>query len=140
MSLKSTGKQDTIPLVAYFCQASECSCAYCNKEGHFLSKCTIVSCPESRKVTLHRNNRCFIYLDKGLMARNCTSSCVCYACIAMFIASLHTLNHHRQTVCQVELGFLCCRILQDQSKPLWYNYGSCARLLAHNRFIVLINF
>jgi hypothetical protein len=57
-----------------------------------------------------------------------------------FITSLHILNHHRRTVCQVELGFLCCRILQDQSKPLWHNYGLCARLLAHSRFIVLINF
>ena len=57
-----------------------------------------------------------------------------------FIASLHILNHHPQTVCQVELSFLCCRILEDQSKPLWHNYGLCARLLAHSRFIVLINF
>jgi hypothetical protein len=58
----------------------------------------------------------------------------------LFIASLHKLNHHRQTVCQVELGFLCCRILHDQSKPLWHNYGLCARLSAHSRYIVLINF
>ena len=40
-----------------------------------------------------------------------------------FIASLHILNHHRQTARRVELGFLCCRVIQDQSKPLWHNYG-----------------
>jgi hypothetical protein len=28
--------------------------------------------------------------------------------IFVFIASLHILNHHRQTAYQVELGFLCC--------------------------------
>jgi hypothetical protein len=28
-----------------------------------------------------------------------------------FIASLHILNLHQQTVCQVELGFLCCQSL-----------------------------
>jgi hypothetical protein len=51
------------------------------------------------------------------------------------------LNHYRQTVCQVELGFLCFRIYYKTSqKPLWHNYGLCARLLAHSRFIVLINF
>jgi hypothetical protein len=32
---------------------------------------------------------------------------------------LHILNHHRQTVCPFEFGFLCYRILQDQSKLLW---------------------
>ncbi|CAB4007898.1 PREDICTED: uncharacterized protein LOC100197852 [Paramuricea clavata] len=32
-----------------FSQASKGSCAYCNKEGHFHSKCTIVSSPESPK-------------------------------------------------------------------------------------------
>ena len=59
-----------------FSQTDKGVCAFCNQEGHFHSKCTNVTSPESRKIILHRNNRCFVCLEQGHIAKNCTKSCL----------------------------------------------------------------
>ena len=63
-----------------FSEAGKSLCIYCNKEGHSNSKCTNVLSVNSHKVILRRNNRCFICLGKGHIAKNCTSSYVCRRC------------------------------------------------------------
>ena len=56
------------------------ACIYCNKDDHYASKCTTVSSPESRKAILRRKGRCFIGLDSGHVAKDCTSTYVCRKC------------------------------------------------------------
>ena len=65
-----------------FSETGKSLCVYCLKEGPARSKCTNVSGVNSRKAMLRRNNRCFICLamDKGHIAKKCTSSYVCRRC------------------------------------------------------------
>jgi hypothetical protein len=77
-------------------QTGKGSCVYCNKDGHFHSKCTNVSSPESRKSILRRNNRCFVCLDQGHIAKNCPSTYVCRRCRGgKHHISICTSNSHR---------------------------------------------
>ena len=59
------------------CAEARSACIYCNKDDHFSSKCTTVSSHESRKAILRRKGRCFICLDSGHVAKDCTSTYVC---------------------------------------------------------------
>ncbi|CAB4013066.1 PREDICTED: uncharacterized protein LOC100197852 [Paramuricea clavata] len=77
-------------------QTGKSSCVYCNKDGHSHSKCTNVSSPESRKSILRKNNRCFVCLDQGHIAKNCPSTYVCRRCKGgKHHISICTSNSHR---------------------------------------------
>ena len=54
-------------------------CLYCSGD-HFLSRCNKVTNCQARKPILRRHGRCFICLDNGHIARNCTSEYVYKKC------------------------------------------------------------
>ena len=55
------------------------SCLYCSGD-HFSSRCHKVTNCQARKAILRRHGRCFICLDNGHIAKNCTSEYVCKKC------------------------------------------------------------
>ena len=55
------------------------SCLYCSGD-HFSSRCHKVTNYQARKAILRRHGRCFICLDNGHIAKNCTSEYVCKKC------------------------------------------------------------
>ena len=55
-------------------------CVYCNKEGHSPSKCRSITNVTSRKDILLKDRRCFLCLQDGHSARECSSKYVCNKC------------------------------------------------------------
>ena len=63
-----------------YTEARARACIYCNKDDHVPSKCTVVTSHQSRKAILLRKRRCFVCLDGGHVAKDCTSTYVCRRC------------------------------------------------------------
>ena len=68
------------------------SCLYCHGD-HFSSRCDKVTNCKARKAILRKHGRCFICLDNGHIAENCTSQYVCKRC---------KKGKHHISICEVD--------------------------------------
>ena len=78
------------------------TCLYCN--GYcFPSRCDEVTDCQARKAILHRHGRCFVCLDNGHIAKNCTLQYVCKRC---------KKGKHHISICEAD-PYVCEIIVND---------------------------
>ena len=65
------------------------TCCYCGRE-HAPESCTKVEKSENRKSALRVSSRCFIFLKRGHLSRNCRYSIKCSQCSSKHHVSICT--------------------------------------------------